>query len=98
MSSFFCFRWGLPDWTSESGAPFRNGIGDEQNTPETTMVSGVIFFVAACLPGFARSAADFRLFYSLWNGVGDLEHRHILLSARAVENGLVVAMEVHHGS
>ena len=61
------------------------------------MVSGVIFLSQRLL-AFARPAADFRLFYSLWNGVGNLEHRHILLSARAVENGLVVAVEVHHGS
>ena len=55
-------------------------------------------FLLQRLTVFARPAADFRLFYSLWNGVGDLEHRHVFLSTRAVENGLVVAVEVHHGS
>ena len=98
MSSFFVFAFGgVAGWTLEAGAPFRSGIGDDKNTPETVMVSGVIFSVAASV-GFTRSAADFCLFYSLWNSVGDLEHRHVLLSTRAVENGLVVAVEVHHGS
>lgn len=91
---FFLLSSGGP---FEAGAPFRSNIGDDKNTPETVMVSGVIF-LSQHLSGFTRSAADFCLFYSLWNGVGDLEHRHVLLSTRAVENGLVVAVEVHHGS
>lgn len=65
-----------------------------KNTPETVMVSGVIFSVAAS----AWFCQDCLLFYSLRNSVGNLEHRHILISTRAVEKGLVVAVEVHHGS
>ncbi len=94
---FVVFRQGLPGWHFEAGAPFRRNIGDGKNTPETIMVSGVIFSVAAS-DGFCPDCRLSLLFYGLRNSVGNLEHRHILLSTRAVENGLVVAMEVHHGS
>mgnify|MGYP004482819281 CR=1 FL=1 len=94
---FVVFRRGLPGWPFEAGAPFRSNIGDEKIPRKLLWFPG-LSFLSQRLLAFARPAADFRLFYSLWNGVGNLEHRHILLSARAVENGLVVAVEVHHGS
>ena len=90
---FFLLSSGGP---FEAGAPFRSNIETKKNR-KLLWFPG-LSFLSQRLPGFTRSAADFRLFYSLWNGVGNLEHRHILLSTRAVENGLVVAVEVHHGS
>ena len=94
---FVVFRRGLPGWLFEAGAPFRSNIRDEK-IPRRLLWFPGLSFLSQRLSGFIRSAADFRLFYSLRNSVGDLEHRHILLSTWTVENGLVVAMEVHHGS
>ncbi len=91
---FFLLSSGGP---FEAGAPFRSNIEDEKIPRKLLWFPGLSFLLQR-LTVFARPAADFRLFYSLWNGVGNLEHRHILLSTRTVENGLVVAVEVHHGS
>ena len=84
-----------------SGEVYRVGFSKQhrrrKNTPETVMVSGVVFSVTAS-DGFCPDCRLFLLFYGLRNSVSKLEHRHVLLSTRAVENGLVVAVEVHHGS